>query len=97
MSIQRGFECLIERSVRQAAQCVEVLAPEDAQEGAHREEESTRAFDPSPSRRVEAAGGDDAMQVDVQIESLGPRVKDRGDPWAGAEVAWIVCKREQRR
>ena len=44
--------------------------------------------------RFETASGDDAMQMHVYVESLGPRMKDRGDPGTGAEVEWIARKGE---
>ena len=78
-----------------AVQTIEVLAAENAGQGADREEIASIASDPAPLRRINSPRRDDAVQVDVQREVLSPGVQDGEQAGFGPEVTWVASELEQ--
>jgi hypothetical protein len=76
-------------------QSFEVLAAEDPREGSHREEIASWAADPAPTCGIEATGGDDAVQMDVQGEVVAPGVQHGEDARLGPEMPWVTSELEQ--
>ena len=71
------------------------LAPEQAAEYAHRQEEAGSAGDPAGMIEGESTGGDQAMQVRMVAQVLAPGMEYGKHPDACAEMARISGDREQ--
>src|SRR5574341_2296087 len=54
---------------------LEQLAAEDAREGPHRHQEARASTDPALLQRIQAAAGDDAVEVGMEAQRLGPGVQ----------------------
>ena len=65
------------------------LAPEEAAEYAHRQEETRSAGDPTGVVEGESTGRDKAMQVRMMAQVLAPSVEYDENSDAGTEMAWI--------
>src|SRR5262245_42629926 len=92
VTVELGQKIAIEWRGQEQADSLDVLPPKDLRERAHREKEAARTLDPPSSGRVEPSGGDDAMQMDVEIESLRPSVQDCRNPGSSAEMTRVPRK-----
>ena len=71
------------------------LATEDAAEDPDGQKEAAGGGDPSVVVRSQAAGGQDAVDMRVEQQSLIPRVQDAEESDLGSEVPGIACDFQQ--
>ncbi len=74
----------------------EELAPEDASEHLHRQEEGAPRTDPAGVIRCKPTGGDDAVDVRMVLQTLVPGVEHAEEADLRAQVARVACDLEQR-
>jgi hypothetical protein len=68
-----------------------VLAAEDAAENLDREEEGILGMNPVRVALIEAAGGNDAVEVRMQAQVLSPGVQNAEEADLGSEVLGVGC------
>lgn len=67
------------------------LGAEESRQDPHGEEETGSAGDPTAAWWIETASGDDAMDVRMEEQSLGPGVQDAGESDRGTEIPGVAC------
>jgi hypothetical protein len=67
-------------------QIVEELSTEDSRQDAHGYQEVWSRRDPAIASGIETATGDDAVEMRVESEGLGPGVKDGDRAWRGSHA-----------
>ena len=68
-----------------------VLAEEDAAENLDREEEGILGMNPVRVALIEAAGGNDAVEVRMQAQVLSPRMQNAEESDPGSEMPGVSC------
>jgi hypothetical protein len=81
--------------LRSPGEPIEDLAAKDTGESTDGEEETGWGLDPSTACGVQAAGGDDAVDMGMERELLSPGVEYGDDAGLGAEMSGIPGEREQ--
>src|SRR5207249_2906800 len=74
----------------------EEFAAEEPGEDADGPEMAWARAPPAGAVGRQAAAGDDAVDVGVELEVAGPGMEDHGDAEAGAEPSRVVAQREER-
>lgn len=73
----------------------EKLAAEEPAEDPHREEETGLGGDPCFAVRGKSAGGDDNVEMGMEVELAGPGVQHGSEAEQTAQVLWVGSELEQ--